>query len=74
MQERQGVEEINDTSLERERERMRWLEGREARSFEDTSSEIDCGTAIVHSYITAELKLGMNLSLLLTRLFVPANL
>lgn len=53
---------------------MRQLEGREARSFEDISSEIDCGTAIVHSYITAELKLGMNLSLLLTRLFVPANL
>lgn len=72
MQERRGVEEINDTSLERER--MRQLEGREARSFEDISSEIDCGTAIVHSYITAELKLGMNLSLLLTRLFVPANL
>lgn len=74
MQERRGVEEINDTSLERERERMRQLEGREARSFEDISSEIDCGTAIVHSYITAELKLGMNLSLLLTHLFVPANL
>lgn len=49
------------------RERGR-VEGREARSFEDISSEIDCGTAIVHGYITAELKLGMNLSLLLSPL------
>ncbi|KAK1899397.1 Inactive phospholipase C-like protein 1, partial [Dissostichus eleginoides] len=34
--------------------------GRESRPFEDNASQIDCGTAIVHSYITAELKLGMN--------------
>ncbi|KAI4815794.1 hypothetical protein KUCAC02_005921, partial [Chaenocephalus aceratus] len=47
-----------------EREQRSWFSGekggRESRPFEDNASQIDCGTAIVHSYITAELKLGMN--------------